>query len=105
MHYGHNFGVLLHELGLVAGSPWSLPEVDYAPAWFDAPSAAPLYDPFPGGARRFDLDPAVFPPESLPAPTAGLLDGLHPNDTGWGVIVQNLHDQGLGNLLAGQTWD
>ena len=91
-------------MGLVAGPPWSLPVVDYPSGHFDAPSAAPLYDPFPGGVRRSDIAPLLLPPESLPGPTAGYIDGLHPSDAGWTVLIQNLHDQGLGSLLAGLPW-
>jgi hypothetical protein len=41
------------------------------------------YNPFPGGVRRAGIDPSAIPPESLPGPVAGFLDGLHPSVTGW----------------------
>jgi len=104
VHYVHNFGILQHSLGLEAMLPWSLPLVDYPPGFFDPPSAAPLYDPYPGGVRRFDIDPTAIPPESLPGPLAGYIDGVHPSAAGWDVLIQNLCDQGLCRLLQGQGW-
>ncbi len=50
IHYVHNFGILQHTLGLVAGPPWTLPLVDYPPGFFDPPSMAPDYDPYPAGS-------------------------------------------------------
>ena len=101
VEYVHNLGILQHTMGLVAAPPWSLPLVDYPPQFFDAPSPPPLYDPFPGGVRRADIDPSVIPPESLPGPTAGFLDGIHPSDAGWAILVQSVYDQGLAGLLDG----
>lgn len=65
---------------------------------------APDYDPYPGGVRRDDIDPALIPPESLPGPVDGYDDGIHPSELGWEVLTGHLYDQGLGRLLAREDW-
>lgn len=104
VHYAHNLGIWTHVLGNPVSPPWSSPLVDVPAGFFDAPSTAPDYAPFPGGCRRSDLDPEDFPPESLPGPVAAFIDGIHPSDTGWSVLLQHTWDQGLGSLARTGTW-
>jgi hypothetical protein len=99
VHYVHNFGALQHHLGLTVSSEWSLPLEDYPPGMIDLPSAAPAYDPFPGGLVHPDLAP-----ESLPGPVEGYLDGVHLSQEGWSILLENTCDQGLSRLLVGQAW-
>lgn len=99
VHYVHNLGILTHTLGNPITPPFTNPLIDVPPGYFDAPVGPPDYSPFPGGARRSDLDPSIYPPESLPGPAPAFLDGVHLNDAGWNVLISHTWESVLGPVV------
>ncbi|TVQ88854.1 MAG: hypothetical protein EA397_16805 [Deltaproteobacteria bacterium] len=99
VHYVHNLGILTHELGNPVTPPFTNPLIDVPPHFFDAPVGPPSYEPFPGGARRDDLLPTEFPPESLPGPAHAYLDGIHLNDKGWDTLLSHSWESVLGPVI------
>lgn len=99
---GNDMNFALNE-GLLT-VPFTMPLTDYPAGFFDAPGVAPAYSPFPGGARRADVDPVAIPREILPGPPPALDDGIHPSATGWSTLLSWTWDQGLEQLVADGTW-
>ena len=89
VHYVHNLGLLTHAVGNPRHPELGVPTADVPPGYFDAPAGPPSYEPFPGGARRDDLDPTDLAPESLPMPAHATPDGLTLNNVGWMPLVDN----------------
>lgn len=82
LHYSHHFGALQHAWG-VPGEPQLV---------VDAPAGFPDYEGFPGGVPWGTSAAEAF------------VDGVHPNEAGWDVIVDSMFGQGLERLLASGEW-
>ena len=90
--YAHNFGLLQYRFGDHPHVPFTAPLLTYGPEQVPFPGVAPDYAPYPGGLIQ------------LPGPLDYLPDGLHPNETGFRAIIDNVLDQGLEDLLNREGW-
>jgi len=90
--YAHNWGAMQHHFGDTIHPPFFWPPFPYEPGDAPAPGYAPDYNPYPGGIPTF------------PGPLDHIADGVHPDEAGFRVLIDNACDQGLCNLIEHQPW-